>query len=180
MNDIEFLGLAEYVSRWSKDPSTKVGAVIVRPDRSVCSVGFNGFPQRMPDFPELYNDREEKYSRIVHGEINAKEFAIDKIKGYTLYTTPFMPCDRCFVQMVQAGIVRFVAPKATKDQLTRWGPAFEKVRKYARECCVELVELDYISILPNLPSMAELKNRYRYINDQQNNFSCGACEMSDL
>jgi len=151
MNDIEFLGLAEYVSRWSKDPSTKVGAVIVRPNKSVCSLGFNGFPQLMEDRKEWYENRDEKYSRIVHGEINAKEFAVDKINGYTLYTYPFMPCDRCFVQMAQAGIVRFVSPKATEEQLTRWGKAFERVRDYANHMRLELVEMDYTPILGNIP-----------------------------
>jgi dCMP deaminase len=179
MNDIEFLGLAEYVSRWSKDPSTKVGAVIVRPDRSICSVGFNGFPQNMPDSPELYNNREEKYSRVVHGEINAKEFAVDKVKGYTLYTTPFLPCDRCFVQMVQAGIIRFVAPKATEDQLTRWGPSFEKVRKYAKECKVELIEMDYASILPNLPPMRIQNSTLTTLDESEHNM-LGCCSADCL
>jgi deoxycytidylate deaminase len=36
---------------WSKDPSTKVGAVIVRPDLTVASIGYNGFPRGMSDDP---------------------------------------------------------------------------------------------------------------------------------
>lgn len=139
-----YIGLSKYISTKSKDPSTKVGAVIVRPDFSVASVGFNGFPQKMPDLPEWYTNRDEKYSRVVHGEINALTFCKDEsLRGYTLYTTPFMPCDRCFVQMVQAGITRFVAPTATADQLVRWGAAFDRVRQYAKECNVELIEVDF-------------------------------------
>jgi dCMP deaminase len=95
----------------------------------------------MHDHKECYDNREEKYSRIIHGEVNALLFAKAEVTGCTLYTYPFMPCDRCFVIMVQAGIVRFVAPKPTGDQLTRWGPAFDKVRKYAIECGVDLLEL---------------------------------------
>ena len=41
--DIRFLKMAEMVSLWSKDTSTKTGAVIVRPDHSVASLVFNGF-----------------------------------------------------------------------------------------------------------------------------------------
>lgn len=142
--DQYYLGLSKYVSSKSKDPSTKVGAVIVRPDHSLASIGFNGFAQRMPDNPELYANREEKYSRIVHAEINALNFCRDQsLQGYTLYTTPFMSCDRCFVQMVQKGIVRFVSPKPTEEQLVRWGAAFDRVRKYAQECHVELLEVDF-------------------------------------
>ena len=62
--DSRFLELAKLVSTWSKDPSTKTGAVIVRPDRSVASIGFNGFPVKMSDHQELYDNREEKYSRL--------------------------------------------------------------------------------------------------------------------
>lgn len=143
--DTFYLGLAKYVSGKSKDPSTKFGCAIVRPDMSLASVGFNGFPQKMPDRPELYTNRDEKYSRVVHGEVNAMGFCRDEtLVGYTQYGYPFMPCDRCFVQMVQKGITRFVAPKATADQLTRWGTAFERVRMYAKECNVILLEVDFV------------------------------------
>jgi dCMP deaminase len=140
--DQRFLEMAKLVASWSKDPSTQAGAVIVRPDRTVASVGFNGFPSSMPDDPELYLDRVEKYSRIVHCEVNAQIFSRDpSLKGYTLYTWPFISCDRCCVQMIQAGITRMVAPRPTEEQLTRWAEAFNKTRKYCAESGVELVEL---------------------------------------
>ncbi|TFH10732.1 MAG: hypothetical protein E4H14_01950 [Candidatus Thorarchaeota archaeon] len=140
--DIWYLGMAKYVSTKSRDPSTKTGAVIVRPNKSVASVGFNGFPQGMSDDPALYDNREEKYSRIVHCEMNALMFSVDaNHSGYTLYTHPFISCDRCFVHMIQAGITRFVAPDATEDQLTRWGAAFDRVRGYAQEANVQLIEV---------------------------------------
>jgi dCMP deaminase len=137
-----YLGLSEYMATRSRDPSTKVGAVIVRPDKSVASVGFNGFPQKMSDNETLYANRDEKYSRIIHGEVNALNFCNESVKGYTLFTTPFMPCDRCFVVMAQAGITRFVFPRATEEQLTRWGAAFDKVRGYAADMGLELVEIE--------------------------------------
>jgi len=139
--DQRYLELAKHIASWSKDPSTKTGAVIVRPDKTVASIGYNGFPKSMPDNDNLYANRDEKYSRIVHCEMNAVLHAKEQLEGYTLYTYPFMSCDRCFQHMVQAGITRFVAPVATQEQLTRWGPAFDKVRQYARECSVELVEV---------------------------------------
>jgi dCMP deaminase len=140
--DLRFLDLAKLVSTWSKDPSTQTGAVIVSPDKRVVSVGFNGFPQKMIDLPENYSNREEKYSRIVHCEMNALLFAKENTSGYTLYTYPFISCDRCFVHMVQAGIVRFVAPFPTADQNSRWGTALDRVRNYAKETGVEVVELN--------------------------------------
>ena len=139
--DKRFLELAQHVSTWSKDPSTKVGAVIVDSKRHIVSIGFNGFAQTMSDNPDLYNNREEKYSRIIHGEMNALLFAERSVEGCTLYTWPFIPCERCFVFMVQAGIKRFVSLQATSDQNTRWEASFSKVRKYAEEMGVELIEV---------------------------------------
>ena len=69
--DQRFMDLAQLVSTWSKDPSTKTGAVLVSPDKKDVILGFNGFPSRMSDAPELYANREVKYSRVVHCEVNA-------------------------------------------------------------------------------------------------------------
>ena len=140
--DRRFLRLAAEVASWSKDPSTQVGAVIVSPDRRVVSLGYNGFPVGMPDDPALLANRDEKYSRILHAEINALIQAREPLFGCTLYTYPFLPCDRCFVQMAQAGIGEIVAPKATAAQEERWGAAFARVRKYADEMSIEIAELD--------------------------------------
>ena len=63
--------MAQYVSTASKDPSTKCGGVIVRPDKSIVSVGFNGFPKVGEDRPEWLDAREEKYKRMVHSDLKA-------------------------------------------------------------------------------------------------------------
>lgn len=132
--DVRFLRLTKEVSKWSKDPSTKTGAVIVRPNGSICSTGFNGLPQCMPDHAEYYDNREEKYSRIVHCEVNALIFAREPVNGYTLYTYPFASCDRCVVQMLQAGIKTFVFPRCPDHLLERWGKTLEKAKGYITEC----------------------------------------------
>lgn len=131
--DLRFLQLAKLVSSWSKDPSTKTGAVIVRPDNTVVSLGFNGFPHRMSDAEDLYIDREKKYSRIIHCEMNALIHAREILINCTLYTYPFICCDRCVVQMIEAGIIRFVSPIPTTDALSRWEGAFEKAKDYILE-----------------------------------------------
>lgn len=141
-----FLGLAAYMATRSKDPSTQTGAVIVAPPKRIVSVGYNGFPSKIDDDPAVYADREQKYSKMIHCEMNAVRWAKEPLDGYTLYTYPFMSCDRCFVHMLNEGITRFVAPKPTADQLTRWGSAFDKTRAYAKEACVELLELDYTPV----------------------------------
>ncbi|HNQ98379.1 MAG TPA: deaminase [Trueperaceae bacterium] len=136
--DIRFLQLAEIVAQWSRDPSTKCGAVIVRPDRTVASLGFNGFPRGMYDAEALYHDRDEKYSRVVHAEINAVLHAHGPVAGCTLYTWPFCCCDRCAVQMIQAGITRVVSPSLPADKAERWERVLIRSLRYFQECGVEV------------------------------------------
>lgn len=139
--DKRFLDMARLVSTWSKDPSTQTGAVIVRPDKTVLSVGFNGFPKKMNDNDELYADREVKYSRIIHCEMNAVLHSPETVNGCILYTYPFASCDRCAVHMIQAGIVRFVFPELPEDKVERWGEALKKSVAYFEEAGVDWAEL---------------------------------------
>jgi dCMP deaminase len=138
--DEYFLMLAKMAASKSKDPSTQVGAVIARPDNSIVAMGYNGFPRGVADTPERLNDRTLKYSLVVHAEMNAILSARESLQGYTLYTVPFMPCDRCFVHIIQTGISRVVFIKATDEQNERWGEAFHKVRMLAIETGIQLVE----------------------------------------
>jgi dCMP deaminase len=131
--DFRFLELAKLVGSWSKDPGLKCGAVLVRPNRSVASVGFNGFPQGMLDDSALYNDRPSKLDRMVHSEINCQIFAYGSVEGCTLYGWPIAPCHRCCVQMVQAGVKRFVWPTPNGEQLNRWGDSLELTKRYLAE-----------------------------------------------
>lgn len=131
--DLRFIDLAHFVSTWSKDPSTQTGAALVAKDKRIISTGYNGFPQCMRDDEHLYASREEKYSRIVHCEINALIFAREPVHDCTLFTWPFLSCDRCVVVMLQAGVRRFVAPRPNDDQLSRWGTAFARTKQYIEE-----------------------------------------------
>jgi len=136
-----FFEMAQLVSTWSKDPSTKVGAVIVRPDNTVASVGYNGFPKGMNDHPDLYADRDVKLSRIVHAEMNAILHAKEPLQGYTLYTWPVLTCDRCAVHVIQSGIVRVCAPKASPELSERWHEQFKKAKEYYLDSKVIVTEL---------------------------------------
>lgn len=137
--DNRFLNLAKEVASWSKDPSTKVGAVIVRVDNTIASVGYNGFPSIMPDNPEWLNNREEKYPRTVHAELNAILHSRERLAGYSLYTTA-MPCAPCAVHAIQAGIRNFIYLKPTADLIERWGKSFEKTYQIFNDCLVNYRE----------------------------------------
>jgi dCMP deaminase len=155
-----FLGMVDYVSTASKDPSTKVGAVIVRPDLTVAAVGYNGFPRGMSDDPELYAHRPTKYSRIVHGEMNAILNAHGSVEGCTLYV-PFPPCDRCAVHVVQAGIKRVVYLEPTEDIKARWAEAFEQTAAIFADAGMEVTVLqpdnEVIGSVTDVPVYSKLK-----------------------
>lgn len=142
--DRRYLALARHVSTWSKDPSTQTGAVIVRADKTVGSVGFNGFPAGMPDAEAWLNDRAEKYSRTVHCEMNALIHMHDHagLHGAILYTWPFASCDRCVVHMLSAGIRRFVFPPLPFRLIERWGEAVTRTKEYILAANCEFVELE--------------------------------------
>lgn len=106
--DLRGLSLAQCVAQWSKDPSTKVGAAIFRPDKTVASVGFNGFPRGIADDSRL-EDRTVKYEIIVHAELNAIFNCQEKPSNYTLFSTLF-PCVKCASAIIQSGIKRVCSP----------------------------------------------------------------------
>jgi len=138
--DERFLGLARHIAMWSKDPSTKTGAVIVAPDRRVLSIGFNGFPRGVMDHPIRYENREEKYKIIVHCERNAMLFCRESLAGSTLYTWPFLSCSSCAAMIIQAGIIRHVAPQSLNE---RWGEQVQMTLQILAEAGVGLDLLDY-------------------------------------
>lgn len=121
--------MAAMVSTRSKDPSTKVGAVIARPDRSIASVGYNGFPKGILDDERLH-DRDTKYSMILHAEENAVLNAREDLSGYTLYVHPIFPCAHCFRTLRQKGISRLVGPYPSGP---RWVSPIEKTVQLCRE-----------------------------------------------
>ena len=134
-----FIGMAKYIATPSRDPSTQTGAVVVAPDRTVVSMGYNGFARGVDDAPERYSNREIKYSMVVHCEANAIIFAHRNIAGCTLYTHPFMSCSRCAAMVIQAGIKRVVAPFSQNE---RWIADFKLSTEQFDEAGVEIILLD--------------------------------------
>ena len=123
--DQRYLRVAHLVALWSKDPSTQCGAVLVRPQQTLASVGFNGFPKGMRDDAALYDNRATKYPRVVHSEWNAIRSSRDpSLQGYTVYAWPMPPCDLCTAALAQKGVSRVVRPAPTAEKLERWKDQF--------------------------------------------------------
>jgi dCMP deaminase len=124
--DIRFIELARHIAQWSKDPSTKVGCVVVGPDREIRSTGFNGFPRGIADTSARLDDRDQKYPLICHAEENAIMHAARigvALKGCVAYVT-WPPCTRCARSLVQAGVGEVVFP-ADLEIPDRWRADFD-------------------------------------------------------
>ena len=137
----QFLRLAAFYAQWSKDPSTKVGAVIVRNDKIQVGQGFNGFVKGADDSPVLYADRAYKYPHIIHGEMNALIHSNTSVIGCTLFTWPFCSCTPCASIMLQAGIKDFVFPAASEDILSRWGESIAFTKVHIASCGGTFLEM---------------------------------------
>ena len=139
MNDIwlhRFINLAEHVATWSKDPSTKVGAVIVDSNKRIISIGFNGYPKKIPD-DDLY-DREIKYAKILHAEINAILFAKRDIKNCIIYVTN-VPCPQCAAAIIQSDIVIVVTREPNKDFQSRWREKIFITKQMFNDADIDLI-----------------------------------------
>ena len=134
--DHRFLALADYISHWSKDPSTQVGCVLAK-KRRVVSMGFNGFPAGVEDTEERLADRDIKYEMVVHAEQNALMFAGDRAEGCVLYVHPLPPCARCAVLIIQTGVVRVVCDQPDFDH-ERWGEQARIADTMFREAGLEV------------------------------------------
>ena len=135
-----FIKLAEEISTWSKDPSSAVGAVIVRPDRTICSVGFNGFPRKVCDHPHAIANRDTKLLRTIHAELNAILSAKESLKDYSIFVWPFQPCAHCAGSIIQAGIKDVYCPfNAHLDSYERWKDSFRAALQMFDEAEVRVI-----------------------------------------
>lgn len=134
-----FLHLAKHIASWSKDPSTKVGAVLVNDQKIVVGMGYNGFARGVHDEAGRYNDRERKYKFVVHAEVNAILQAGDKARGTTLYVYPsfMLPpiCHECCKFAIQAGVKRIVGfkPDPKEPRAIRWAESINASRTMCGE-----------------------------------------------
>lgn len=130
----DYLALAKFWAlRKSKDPSTKVAAIIVRPDRSIVSMGYNGFPRGVKDDDRL-NHRTQKYPRVVHAEDNALLTARESLQDCSIYTWPMPPCSACTGRIIQAGIKYVYAPEPEERWLESCTMGFDMFKEAGVMC----------------------------------------------
>ena len=133
--DEYFIKQAMLCSEKSKDPSTKVGCVLVSDDNYVLATGFNGFPRGIAEEEEYKYPYEEhpqivltdtrlipsrwerptKYSFIEHAERNAIYNAARQgvsLLGSRAYLNwmPNATCADCTRALIQVGIKEIIGP----------------------------------------------------------------------
>lgn len=133
------LGMAKHVALLSKDPSTKVGAIIFDDKRRLVSGGYNGFPRGVKDSDDRLQTREIKYRLVQHAERNAIAFATASLEGCTIVVT-HPPCAQCAGSIIQAGIKHVCYPKPDAAMLERWKEDFEWSRTMFQEAGVTVHE----------------------------------------
>lgn len=142
--DIRFIELAKHISTWSKDPSTRVAALIVDSNNNVRAIGYNGFARKVDDTDERLNNRELKYPMMVHAEANAltscSRLGIATDGCYIIST--LFPCSTCAGQIINAGITKVITVHPTADQLSRWKDGFNLAETMFKEAGVEIIMVD--------------------------------------
>jgi dCMP deaminase len=134
--DEHFMDMAVLVAQRSKDPSTKVGCVVVSEDKIVAATGYNGLPRGVEDRAERM-ERPAKYLWTSHAEENAVAQAARvgaKLKGGTAFIT-HMPCSRCARTLIQAGIECVVVGKGKTSMPDE---EFEVARTMFKEAGVDV------------------------------------------
>ena len=142
--DIRYLNLAKEVSKWSKDPSSKIGAVAVGSKGQVLAQGYNGFPRGIYDGEIRYIDKQVKYKYVVHAEQNVIYNATYNgvsLDGATLYVYGLPVCSDCAKGIIQVGIKRVVIPADKYPE--KWIQSFESTMDMFAEVGidVEIIEI---------------------------------------
>ena len=104
--DQYFMSMAEVAASKSKDPSTKVGCLIVDENNHIVSTGYNGFPAGFNDTHKRWQ-KPEKYSYVCHSEMNALIHSVVPVKNCKMYTTMY-PCDNCAKYIANSGIKEII------------------------------------------------------------------------
>ena len=143
-----FADMAAHISEWSKDPSTKVGAVIVK-DRIILATGYNGLPKGVDDIEDRLSDRKKKYPMTVHAELNAILQSATSLNGSTIYVTHH-PCADCAGAIIQAGIKKVYVKTPGEKLNDNWTDSTKFARTMFGEAGVKVVDLNDLDDTPQL------------------------------
>ena len=128
--------MAAHVAELSKDPSTKVGAVIFDEKRRLVSAGYNGFARGVCDTDSRLQDRDQKLKLTIHAEKNAIMFATAPLEGCTMVVT-HPCCSQCAALVIQSGIKHVMWPTPPEEMARRWAEDIELAKQQFDEAGVQ-------------------------------------------
>lgn len=150
--DRRYLDVCKTISEWSKDPSSKLGAIVVSDRNRIVGTGYNGFPEGVNDSEDRYNNRDLKYELVVHAEVNAIISAGDRARNSTLYVYPGWGspcmCTGCCKAAIQSGIRRVVGLLRPIDaeRFARWKDSLALSQLMCDEAGIETVTYKELSV----------------------------------
>lgn len=141
---IQYFQLAKQLANiFSKDPSTKVGAIFLADESyQVLSLGYNGMPRGIKEYEFSKWERPRKYKLVEHAERNCIYNAArhgTPLNGCIAIVTLF-PCCDCTRGLIQSGVKILVTTK-TEDAEKRWGEEWIEAEKMLSEAGVTVVLL---------------------------------------
>lgn len=138
------LKLAKEVASWSKDTSTKVGAVITTYDGKPVSWGFNGMPMGINDEVPERHERPYKYKWMCHAERNAMDLAPSGDLSNCIMFVTFSPCSSCAQSIIQRKIKTVVVDSNhTVDKMPdRWQEDMKVAIEMMTEAGVSIIAAD--------------------------------------
>jgi dCMP deaminase len=134
--DVRFLEVSKLISSWSKDPSTKVGAIAVNSERRILAQGYNGFPSGTKDDLYRYSEPFVKHQMVVHAESNVIYNACNFRVGLdhaTIYVFGMYPCPECVKALGQVGVARIVFQLSDSKTVEKWKQLFDISRQIMHE-----------------------------------------------
>ena len=137
-----YMKLAQVISTWSKDPSTKVGAIVVGHNGEILSQGYNGFPRKIKDTNNRLNNRSKKYKYIIHAEMNAIFNASlngVSLQNSSIYIYGLPICHECAKGIIQVGIKKVIIHKQIKDN---WQESCQIAQEMLIEAGVTIIEIN--------------------------------------
>ena len=170
--DEYFMKIAETVAEKSKDPSSKMGCVIVDQNKRVVSLGYNGMIQGADESKMTLEERPMKYYFAIHSEMNAVIFAHQDLTGCTLYNK-VATCENCLKYCLQAGIKRFVY-KELRVHSHSTDPKKSMTNNETDEAVVRL-----LASMPEVKTL-NLTNNKSYIEDILDSYPVDSPEYARL
>lgn len=146
---IKYYKLARYTANtFSKDPSTKVGCILLKPGSlQILSIGYNGFPRGVNEQDTTRWERPIKYSFVEHSERNCLYNACRSgtCTDNSIAITTLFPCCDCCRALIQAGVKTIITHTPDYNN-PQWGRDFKISEIMLEEAGVHVVLLNTVEI----------------------------------